>query len=41
LTGNAGFHHVVNSGHQPGRTVNRFVGTVQATLGFSRTGVLR
>ncbi len=41
LTGNAGFHHVVNSGHQPGRTANRFVGSVQATLGFSRKGALR
>jgi len=41
LTGNAGLHHVVNSGNQEGRTVNRFVGTIQATLGFSRRGVLR
>lgn len=41
LTGNAGFHHVVNSGHEPGRTVNQFVGRVQATVGFSRGGVLR
>ncbi len=41
ITGSAGFHHVVNSGHQEGRTSNRFVGTIQATLGFSRRGVLR
>jgi hypothetical protein len=41
LSGNAGLHHVVNSRHQPGRTVDRFVGTIQATLGFSRRGVLR
>ena len=41
LTGDAGFHHVVNSGHQQGRTVARFVGRVHATLGFSRRGVLR
>jgi hypothetical protein len=41
LSGNAGFHHVVNSRHQPGRTANRFVGQIQATLGFSRGGVLR
>jgi len=41
LTANAGFHHVVNSGHQEGRTVNRFEGRVQATVGLRRTGVLR
>jgi hypothetical protein len=40
LAANAGFHHVVNSGHQEGRTVNRFEGRIQATLGFSRGGVL-
>jgi hypothetical protein len=40
LLANAGFHHVVNSGHQEGRTVNRFEGRIQATLGFSRGGVL-
>ena len=38
---NAGLHHVVNSGHQEGRTVNRFEGRLQATLGLSRRGVLR
>ena len=41
LSGNAGLHHVVNTGHQQGRTVNRFVGRIQATLGFFRRGVLR
>ncbi|MEO8089702.1 MAG: hypothetical protein ABI703_05345 [Gemmatimonadales bacterium] len=40
LAANAGFHHVVNSGHQAGRTVDRFEGRIQATLGFSRGGVL-
>jgi hypothetical protein len=41
LVANAGFHHVVNSGHQEGRTVNRFEGRIQATLGLSRRGVLQ
>ncbi|HEX5963660.1 MAG TPA: hypothetical protein VFY42_08030, partial [Gemmatimonadales bacterium] len=41
VMGNAGFHHVMNSGHQRGRTDNRFEGRLQATLGFSRAGVLR
>ena len=41
LAANAGFHHVVNTGHQEGRTVNRFEGRIQATLGFSRGGVLQ
>jgi hypothetical protein len=41
LAANAGFQHVVNSGHQEGRTVNRFEGRIQATLGFSRGGVLQ
>jgi hypothetical protein len=40
LAANAGFHHVVNSGHQEGRTADRFEGRIQATLGFSRGGVL-
>jgi len=40
LTANAGLHHVVNSGHQEGNTVNRFEGRIQATLGFSRGGEL-
>jgi hypothetical protein len=38
---NAGLHHVVNAGHEEGRTVNRFEGRLQATLGLSRRGVLR
>ncbi len=41
LTANAGFHHVVNRGHQQGRTVNRFEGRIQATVGFSQGGVLQ
>jgi hypothetical protein len=41
LTGEAGFHHVVNDGHVVGRSEDRFVGRIQATLGFSRRGVLR
>jgi hypothetical protein len=38
---NAGFHHVVNSGNEEGRTVDRFEGRLQATLGLSRRGALR
>lgn len=38
---NAGFHHVVNADHQEGRTVNRFEGRLQATLGLGARGVLR
>jgi hypothetical protein len=38
---NAGFHHVVNSGHEPGRTVNRFEGRIQATLGLWRRGIFQ
>jgi hypothetical protein len=41
LVADLGFHHVVNSGHQEGRTENRFRGRLQATLGLSRAGVLR
>jgi hypothetical protein len=41
LAANAGFHHVVNSGHQRGRTVDRFEGRLQATLGISRGGALQ
>jgi hypothetical protein len=40
LAANGGFHHVVNSGHLAGRTVNRFEGRIQATLGFSGGGVV-
>jgi hypothetical protein len=41
VSANAGFHHVVNAGHQEGRTVDRFEGRLQATLGLSRRGVLQ
>jgi hypothetical protein len=41
LTANAGFHHVVNSGHVAGASVNRFEGRVQLTIGISHRGVLR
>jgi hypothetical protein len=41
LAATAGFHHVVNSGHQQGQNVNRFEGRLQATLGFRREGILR
>jgi hypothetical protein len=34
-------HHVVNAEHQEGRTVNRFEGRLQVTLGVSRGGTLR
>jgi hypothetical protein len=32
---------VVNADHVDGRTVNRFEGRLQATLGLSRRGVLQ
>ena len=41
LVANAGFHHVVNSGHQEGRTVDRFEGRIQATVGLRRRGTFR
>jgi hypothetical protein len=41
LAVSAGFHHVVNSGHQEGRTVDRFEGRLQATLGLDWDGSLR
>ena len=41
VAANAGFHHVVNSDHVEGRTVNRFEGRLQATLGIGRRGVLQ
>jgi hypothetical protein len=40
LRATAGLHHVVNAGHLEGRTENRFVGRIQATLGLSRRGVI-
>lgn len=41
VVANAGFHHVVNSDHIAGRTVNRFEGRLQATVGIGRRGVLQ
>jgi hypothetical protein len=41
LTATAGFHHVVNSEHQQGRTANRFEGRIQATVGLMREGDLQ
>jgi hypothetical protein len=41
LAANAGFHHVVNSGHREGRTVDRFEGRIQVTVGLRRSGVFR
>jgi len=41
LMANAGFHHVVNSGHESGNTVDRFEGRLQATLGLGWKGVLQ
>jgi hypothetical protein len=41
LAASAGFHHVVNSGHEEGRTVDRFEGRIQVTVGLRRTGVFR
>jgi len=38
---NAGFHHVVNADHQEGRTVDRFEGRLQATIGIGHQGVLQ
>jgi hypothetical protein len=41
LSVNAGFHHVVNSGHLEGNSVDRFEGRLQATLGLGRSGLLQ
>jgi hypothetical protein len=41
LQATAGFHHVVNAGHEEGRTVNRFEGRLQATVGLRGRGELR
>jgi hypothetical protein len=41
LAATAGFHHVVNSGHQEGLNEDRFEGRIQATLGLWREGILR
>ncbi|MBA3318325.1 MAG: hypothetical protein H0T50_09595 [Gemmatimonadales bacterium] len=40
LRATAGIHHVVNAGNREGITDNRFVGRLQATLGFSRRGAI-
>ncbi|HYC31840.1 MAG TPA: hypothetical protein VEB59_06085, partial [Gemmatimonadales bacterium] len=40
LRASAGLHHIVNAGHEEGRTVNRFEGRLQATLGLGRRGLL-
>jgi hypothetical protein len=41
LSANAGFHHVVNSGHREGVNVDRFETRIQATLGLSRRGTVK
>jgi len=41
VSATAGYHHVVNSEHEEGNSVDRFEGRIQATLGIGRTGVLR
>jgi hypothetical protein len=41
VSANAGFHHVVNSGHQEGVSVDRFEGRIQVTLGLSRSGTVK
>jgi hypothetical protein len=40
LVANAGFHHVVNAGHEEGRTANRFEGRLQVTAGLGRRQTL-
>jgi hypothetical protein len=40
LRATAGLHHVTNAGNLEGRTVNRFEGRLQATVGLSRRGVI-
>ncbi len=41
LQATAGFHHVVDAEHVEGRTVNRFEGRLQATVGLRGKGELR
>jgi hypothetical protein len=41
LAATAGFHHVVNSEHVEGNSVDRFEGRLQATLGLSRGGPVK
>ncbi len=40
LRADLGLHHVTNAGNEPGRTMNRFEGRFQATLGIAKRGVL-
>lgn len=40
VAASAGYHHVVNSDHQEGQTVDRFEGRIQATLGVGWHGVI-
>jgi hypothetical protein len=40
LSANAGFHHVENSGHQPGVALDRFEGRLQLTIGLSHRRAL-
>ena len=40
VSADAGLHHVVNAGHQPGVTDDRVVARIQVTLGLGREGVL-
>lgn len=41
VVADVGLHHVVNAGHQRGRTDDRLEGRIQMTLGISRRGVLQ
>jgi hypothetical protein len=41
LMADAGLHHINNWQHQEGRTVNRFEGRIQLTLGLRRAGTLQ
>jgi hypothetical protein len=41
LAATAGYHHVVNSQHEEGRTVDRFEGRIQATVGLGWGSALR
>ncbi|HEY9013522.1 MAG TPA: hypothetical protein VIM84_00490, partial [Gemmatimonadales bacterium] len=40
LAASAGYHHVVNSDHLEGQSVDRFEGRIQATLGVGWHGVI-
>ena len=41
LMADAGLHHINNWRHEAGRTVNRFEGRIQVTLGLRREGTLQ